>query len=96
MRCVACDLSAIRTDRADTQWSTPVPLPRLRQAASRCSAGVLKTEADAKGFFEGKGVKVTTPDVEAFRTQVLKMFSESKFAANWPKGLLERINQAGM
>ena len=23
--------------------------------------GVLKTEADAKGFFEGKGVKVTTP-----------------------------------
>jgi hypothetical protein len=34
--------------------------------------------------------------VEAFRTQVLKMFSDSKFAANWPKGLLERINQAGM
>ena len=33
---------------------------------------------------------------DAFRTQVLKMFSESKFAANWPKGLLERINQAGM
>jgi tripartite ATP-independent transporter DctP family solute receptor len=58
--------------------------------------GVLKTEADAKGFFEGKGVKVTTPDVNAFRTQVLKMFSESKFAANWPKGMLERINQAGM
>ena len=57
--------------------------------------GVLKTEADAKGFFEGKGVKVTTPDVEAFRTHVLKMFSESKFAASWPKGMLERINQAG-
>ena len=57
--------------------------------------GVLKTETDAKSFFDGKGVKVTTPDVEAFRTHVLKMFSESKFAANWPKGLLERINQAG-
>ena len=57
--------------------------------------GVLKTEADAKGFFEGKGVKVTTPDVESFRTHVLKMFSESKFAASWPKGMLERINQAG-
>ena len=38
--------------------------------------GVLKTEADAEGFFEGKGVKVTTPDVEAFRAQVLKMFLE--------------------
>ena len=58
--------------------------------------GVLKTEADAKGFFEGKSVKVTTPDVEAFRTHVLKMFSESKFASSWPKGMLERINQAGM
>ena len=57
--------------------------------------GVLKTEADAKSFFEGKGVKVTMPDVEAFRTHVLKMFSESKFAAGWPKGMLERINKAG-
>src|SRR5215469_11174010 len=58
-------------------------------------AGVVKTEADAKSFFEGKGVKVTTPDVEAFRSHVLKEFSDSKFAANWPKGLLEQINQAG-
>jgi len=57
--------------------------------------GVVKTEADAKSFFEGKGVKVTTPDVEAFRSHVLKEFSDSKFAANWPKGLLEQINQAG-
>jgi tripartite ATP-independent transporter DctP family solute receptor len=58
--------------------------------------GVVKTEADARGFFEGKGVKVTTPDVNAFRTHVLKMFADSKFAANWPKGMLERINMAGM
>jgi len=58
--------------------------------------GVLKTEADARQFFEGKGVKVTTPDVAAFRSHVLKMFADSKFAANWPKGMLERINNAGM
>src|SRR5262249_15546775 len=36
--------------------------------------GVIKTEADARGFFEGKGVKVTTPDVPAFRDHVQKMF----------------------
>ena len=30
--------------------------------------GVTKTEADAKGFFQGKGVAVTTPDVPAFAT----------------------------
>jgi tripartite ATP-independent transporter DctP family solute receptor len=57
--------------------------------------GVIKTETDAKGFFEGKGVKVTTPDVAAFRDHVQKMFIDSKFAANWPKGMLERINAAG-
>ena len=57
--------------------------------------GVIKTETDAKGFFEGKGVKVTTPDVAAFRDHVQKAFLDSKFAATWPKGMLERINKAG-
>ena len=56
---------------------------------------VIKSEADAKSFFEGKGVKVTTPDVAAFRQQVQKKFLESKFAANWPSGMLDRINKAG-
>ena len=58
-------------------------------------AGVIKTESDAQGFFEGKGVKVTTPDVAAFRDHVQKAFLESKFAQSWPKGMLERINKAG-
>ena len=57
--------------------------------------GITKTEGDARAFFESKGVKVTTPDVAAFREQVQKKFIESKFAANWPKGMLERINKAG-
>jgi tripartite ATP-independent transporter DctP family solute receptor len=56
---------------------------------------VIKTEADAKGFFEGKGVKVNTPDVAAFRQQVQKKFLESKYATSWPKGMLDRINKAG-
>lgn len=57
--------------------------------------GVLSTEASAKGFFESKGLKVTTPDVAAFRDQVQKKFLASDFAASWPKGMLERINKAG-
>ena len=57
--------------------------------------GVVGTEKDAASFFEGKGVKVTTPDVAAFRDQVQKKFLESKFAQSWPKGMLERINKAG-
>jgi tripartite ATP-independent transporter DctP family solute receptor len=57
--------------------------------------GVVKTEADAKSFFESKGNKVTTPDVPAFRDHVLKAFLASKYAASWPAGMLDRINKAG-
>jgi tripartite ATP-independent transporter DctP family solute receptor len=58
-------------------------------------AGVLATEKDAASFFEGKGVKVTTPDVAAFREQVLKKFAESNFAKDWPAGMLDKIKAAG-
>ncbi len=58
-------------------------------------AGVIQTEADAKTFFEGKGVKVTSPNVQSFRDKVQAAFINSKFAAEWPKGMLDRINAAG-
>jgi hypothetical protein len=38
---------------------------------------------------------VTTPDVAAFQEQVLKKFTESDFAKDWPAGMLERIGKAG-
>lgn len=57
--------------------------------------GVIATETDAAAFFEGKGVKVTTPDVPVFRETVLKAFETSDFAKSWPPGLLERIKKAG-
>jgi TRAP-type transport system periplasmic protein len=57
--------------------------------------GVLKTEADGKAFFEAHGNTVTTPDVAAFRKQVLDKFLNSEFAKNWPPGMLDRINKAG-
>ncbi len=77
--------------------------PELQKAIDTAEAagkkvsddGVAATEKDAKAFFEGKGVKVTTPDVAAFRDQVQKKFLESDFAKNWPEGMLERINKAG-
>jgi tripartite ATP-independent transporter DctP family solute receptor len=57
--------------------------------------GVLATENEAVAFFEGQGVRVTTPDVAAFRDQVQKKFLESEFAKSWPEGMLDRINKAG-
>ena len=56
---------------------------------------VLAGEKDAVAFLEGKGVKVTTPDVNAFRTMVLDAFEHSDFAKFWPAGLLDRIKAAG-
>lgn len=52
----------------------------------------LALETELEQFFRDKGLKVYTPNVEAFRTHVQKAYAESKFAKNWPKGMLERIN----
>jgi len=57
--------------------------------------GVVATEKDAAAFFESKGNKVTTPDVAAFRKQVLDKFLHSDFAKDWPEGMLDRIQKAG-
>lgn len=57
--------------------------------------GVIATEKDAAAFFEGKGVKVTSPDAASFRDQVQKKFVDSDFAKSWPQGMLDRINKAG-
>ncbi|MDX6751738.1 sialic acid TRAP transporter substrate-binding protein SiaP [Geminicoccaceae bacterium 1502E] len=43
-------------------------------------------------FFESKGLAITTPDVDAFRSAVQKAYLESEFSADWPKGMVERVN----
>jgi len=52
----------------------------------------LAEEAQLVDFFKSQGLKVYTPDVEAFRTRVQKMYLESEFSKDWPKGMVERIN----
>jgi len=52
----------------------------------------LALEAELEGFFKERGLKVYTPDVEAFRTRVQKMYLESKYAKDWPTGMIDRIN----
>jgi TRAP-type transport system periplasmic protein len=48
-------------------------------------------EKDALEFFKADGKKVYTPDLNAFRTFAQKKYVE-KYANDWPKGALERIN----
>ena len=52
----------------------------------------LKLEDELEAFFKEKGLKVYTPDVAAFRERVQKMYVESKFAKDWPPGMVEKVN----
>jgi tripartite ATP-independent transporter DctP family solute receptor len=52
----------------------------------------LALETELEGFFKAQGLKVYTPDVEAFRKKVQTDYAASKFAADWPPGLVDRIN----
>jgi TRAP-type C4-dicarboxylate transport system substrate-binding protein len=52
----------------------------------------LKLEAELEDFFKANGLKVYTPDVDAFRTRVQWAYLESKFAKDWPAGMVDRIN----
>jgi TRAP-type C4-dicarboxylate transport system substrate-binding protein len=52
----------------------------------------LALEDSLAQFFKDQGLKVYAPDVDAFRTRVQKMYLESDFAKDWPKGMVEKIN----
>ena len=75
---------------------TPAQQKTLMDAAVKAADWTLEkqlaTEAELEGFFKAKGLKVYTPNVDAFRTRVQKMYLESKYAKDWPPGMLERIN----
>jgi tripartite ATP-independent transporter DctP family solute receptor len=53
-----------------------------------------RTEDEARliEFFKSKNLKVTTPDVAAFRKHVQQAYLGSAAAAKWPKGWLDQIN----
>lgn len=52
----------------------------------------LQLENELADFFRDQGLKVYTPNVEAFRKQVQSTYLNSDFSKTWPEGLLEKIN----
>lgn len=52
----------------------------------------IKLETELEGFMKEKGLKVYAPDLNAFRTTVQKEYLASKFAKDWPAGMVEKIN----
>ncbi len=61
-------------------------------AAESARQAQLKLESELEAFMKEKGLKVYTPDLEAFRTKVQKDYLASKFAKDWPAGLVDKIN----
>jgi tripartite ATP-independent transporter DctP family solute receptor len=56
--------------------------------------GISGAEVEAVGFLEQQGLKVTTPDLNAFREHVQNAYLNSDFSSNWPEGMLAKINAA--
>ncbi len=61
-------------------------------ACMKISNDVEANEAELVSFFEEQGLKVYEPDVDAFRTAVQTAYEGSEFAADWPEGMVARVN----
>jgi TRAP-type transport system periplasmic protein len=75
---------------------TPAQKATLQKGADdACEAArnaQLKLETDLEAFFKAQGLKVYEPDLNAFRTHVQKEYLASKFAKDWPAGMVDKIN----
>ena len=52
----------------------------------------LAQEDKLGAFFESEGLKISTPDVDAFRKHAQEMYLNSDLSKDWPEGMLDRIN----
>ena len=52
----------------------------------------LDREAALVEQFKGAGLKIYEPDLAAFRAYAQQKYLESDLAADWPEGVIDRIN----
>ncbi len=75
---------------------TPAQQRQMQDAADDAmqviSINVESQEALLEDFFRNEGLQVYTPNVDAFRSRVQKMYLESEFSQDWPAGVVERVN----
>lgn len=62
------------------------------EAIDMSQAEHLKREEELATFFEEQGLTISTPDVDAFREHAQQMYLDSDQSADWPEGMLDRIN----
>ena len=67
-------------------------LQQAAQAAARYNNdNRLQEESQILDFLKQQGLRITTPDVAAFRQHVTTTYKASDIGKSWPPGLLERI-----
>ncbi|GGA49758.1 TRAP transporter substrate-binding protein DctP [Pelagibacterium lentulum] len=49
-------------------------------------------ENELATYFESQGLRVYTPDVDAFRSHVQALYLDSQYAQDWPEGMVDRVN----
>jgi tripartite ATP-independent transporter DctP family solute receptor len=90
------DLNYLAMSKKVFDSMTPDQQAKVQKAADEAAEWgrqrQLKLEDELAQFFKDKGLKVYTPNVDAFRARVQKMYLESEYSKTWPKGLVEKIN----
>ena len=84
-------LSKKTWDKLNTEQQAAV-MKGANDAALWASDQIIANENSLVEFFKGEGLEVYTPNVDAFRTRVQKMYLESDFSKDWPTGMIDRIN----
>jgi len=90
------DLNYLTLSKRVWDRMTPAQQATLQKAANDAAESgrqkQLTLEGELEAFFKEKGLKVYTPNLDAFRKQVQEAYLKSDLAKNWEKGALEKIN----
>lgn len=93
------DLNYIAFSKETWDSLSPDQQLTVQRAADAAAAwGRLKQldkENSLADFIRSQGVEIYAPDLDAFRSHVQAQYVGSEFAASWPEGVLERINELG-
>ena len=90
------DLNYLTLSKRVWDRMTPAQQATVQKAANDAAESgrqkQLALEGELEAFFKEKGLKVYTPNLDAFRKQVQEAYLKSDLAKNWEKGALEKIN----
>lgn len=90
------DLNYLTISKRVWDRMTPQQQAALQKAANDAAESgrqkQLALEGELEAFLKDKGLKVYTPNLDAFRKTVQEAYLKSDLAKNWEKGALEKIN----